>query len=119
MWPSLALDSKDNPHITYWNNFENKLKYAYYDENGWHIEIALTEDGSYSQLVIDNSDHPHISFEKGGSGDWDLYYAVRDYDTVKRQEDFHSWIILLAIALIIGVVVLIFYKFYRSKRDRK
>jgi len=119
MEPSFALDSRDNPHITYWNNWEDTLKYAFYDEKGWHIETVLTGDGSYSKLIIDNNNIPHISFEKGSSLNWDLYYGVRDYDTVKRQEDFHSWIFLLAIVLITGMVALFFYRFYRSKRDRK
>ena len=47
---SLALDSSDHPHISYYDETNSDLKYAYQDAGGWHIETvdsAGAVTGSY------------------------------------------------------------------------
>ena len=54
--PSIALDSNDHPHISYYGN--GNLKYAYYDGSSWHIE-TVDSDGWGSSIALDSNDHPH------------------------------------------------------------
>jgi len=74
-YTSLALDSTDNPHISYHKNSwadRGDLKYAYYD-GSWHIERVSCNFGNTS-IAIDSSDHPHISFTY-----YHLYPELWDY----------------------------------------
>jgi hypothetical protein len=61
---SLALDSKNNPHITYYDEDKGDLRYAYWTGATW---IRRTVDelgnvGKYSSIVLDKNDRPHISY---------------------------------------------------------
>jgi hypothetical protein len=70
---SLALDSADNPHITYekWGY----IAYARRTGTGWATEtVARVRDAS---LALDSADQPHIGYYDGD----DLYYAYRDGST--------------------------------------
>ena len=65
---SLALDSKQHPHIS-WADFGvvngSKLRYAYWDGQSWNTQaIPLNAEtiGYYTSLVLDADDHPSISF---------------------------------------------------------
>ena len=58
---SIALDTSDNPHISYSNESNFDLKYAYYDGSYWQIETVDTE-GSGTSIALDASDNPHISY---------------------------------------------------------
>jgi len=65
---SLALDSKQRPHISYADfgtGSGSKLHYAYWDGNTWKQQaIPLNSDviGYYTSLVLDTQDQPRISF---------------------------------------------------------
>jgi hypothetical protein len=63
-WTSLALDSAGNPHISYYNETQTSLKYAYWSVDDWHIEtVDNTGDvGKYSSLALDDDNVPHISY---------------------------------------------------------
>jgi hypothetical protein len=69
---SLALDTLDRPHISYFNDSSNQLKYAYYDGTSWHIETVDNANG-YTSLALDSADRPHISYRNSG-----LNYAHYD-----------------------------------------
>jgi hypothetical protein len=77
-WTSIALDSGDNPHISYYKWGDNDLKYAYYDGTDWHIETADSSDdvGWHTSIVLDSGDNPHISHYDHTNGD--LKYAYYD-----------------------------------------
>jgi len=70
---SIALDSKNYPHICYYENngeaynlspWEGHLKYAYYDGSSWSIESVNSsgEGGLACTIVLDHDDNPHISY---------------------------------------------------------
>jgi len=65
---SLALDSKQRPHISYADFGTlsgSKLRYAYWNGKTWQKQaIPLNSDiiGYYTSLALDGEDHPRISF---------------------------------------------------------
>jgi hypothetical protein len=75
-WTSIALDSSDNPHISYYDNTNNDLKYAYWTGSSWSITSVDTAEGvgCYTSIALDSSDNPHISYFYGYPHE-DLKYA--------------------------------------------
>ena len=91
LYPSIALDSNDNPHISYLHqctfdddippnciNPRSDLKYAYWDGVFWSIEWFL-DDGtihvSESSIALDSNDEPRISFQDSGANAGNLLYV--------------------------------------------
>jgi hypothetical protein len=76
-YPSLALDSSDQPRIAYQDEGNNALRYAYQNGGVWTIrEILPTNAGTYASLAVDinNGDLPHIAHYDNVNGK--LGYAV-------------------------------------------
>lgn len=63
-YSSLVLDSKGNPHISYYYGFPDELKYAYKDNSGWHIQYVdvYSDVGEWSSIALNVNDEPHISY---------------------------------------------------------
>jgi parallel beta-helix repeat protein len=61
---SLALDSNDNPHISYYEDSNKDLRYAKWFGSNWDIRIVDSSGdvGVYSSLALDSSDKAHISY---------------------------------------------------------
>jgi hypothetical protein len=86
-YSSLALDSKDNPHILYdttdafqiWGD----LKYCYWTGDKWVREL-VAEESCPEKLVLDENDRPHILFKTWDEG---LKYArlLPNYDPALRN----------------------------------
>ncbi|MCD6118785.1 PKD domain-containing protein, partial [bacterium] len=76
---SLALDSSGYPHVSYYDDTNDDLKYAYMDASGWHIETAESEGdvGSKSSIALDSSGYPHVSYYDY-TPNYDLKYAYMD-----------------------------------------
>jgi hypothetical protein len=61
---SLALDSAGRPHISYYDDQNGYLKYAWWDGTQWQVE-TVDDDGSvgtWNSLALDADDHAHISY---------------------------------------------------------
>lgn len=64
----LALDSEDNPHISYINETEiggkivYALKYAKRIGGSWSSGYVDTSGASHHSLAIDSNDYPHIAY---------------------------------------------------------
>ena len=64
-YASMALDSSNNPHLSWWELGYSRLKYAYYNGSDWEIAIvdnSTTNTGYYTSIAIDSNDHAHISY---------------------------------------------------------
>jgi hypothetical protein len=74
-YTSLALDSSDSPHISYFDGLNRELKYAMWNGSSW---VSQTVDsgnvGLFTSLALDNSDAPHISYYNDLNDD--LKYAM-------------------------------------------
>ncbi|MCD4666332.1 hypothetical protein K8R47_00815 [archaeon] len=81
-WTSIAVDSNDNIHISYYDLTNKDLKYAYYD-GSWDILTIddIGDKGMYSSIAVDSNDNPHISYMKENNpypGFTTLKYAYYD-----------------------------------------
>lgn len=72
---SIFLDSKGNPHISYYDKDNKKLKYARYTGLAWDIQIVDNgvDVGIYTSIAVDRNDNPHIAYYDNYLGD--LKYA--------------------------------------------
>ncbi len=73
LFPSLALDNGDYPHIAYYDsNYD--LKYAAWNGSCWDIQTVDSAGrlGSVPSLVLDSSGYPHISY-------WHHTYSTLKY----------------------------------------
>jgi hypothetical protein len=63
-WTSLALDFNGNPHISYCDNANNDLKYAYWTGSAWHIETVDSAGmvGAAISLALDQLGNAQISY---------------------------------------------------------
>jgi len=83
--PSIALNSKDYPYFSYYNEWNKYVfKLAYWMGSNWEIKVVDTGyfTGSFSDIAIDKNNCVHISYHTCEWGaDYDLYYAYFDgYD---------------------------------------
>jgi hypothetical protein len=82
---SLALDNSGNPHISYisyTDNVNDSVKYAYKDTGGWHSETVAEAQGSWgyissTSLALDGGGRVHISYRDSGTAGG-LMYAYKD-----------------------------------------
>ena len=64
---ALALDSNDNPHISYYDSTNKNLKYAFYDGT-WNVSTldmgSPTSDdvGECTSIAVDSKDEIHIAY---------------------------------------------------------
>ncbi len=78
-YTSIAVDSNDNPHISYCEVLSvdrYDLKYAFYDGYNWEIVTVDSEGraGTDNSIILDSSDNPHISY-------WDSINMFLKYAT--------------------------------------
>ena len=62
---SLAIDSNDNLHVTYYDNTNYNLEYMTYDGSSWSTPVSLDSTdnvGLYSSLAIDSNDNLHVTY---------------------------------------------------------
>jgi hypothetical protein len=68
---SLVLDSKDNPHIIFYDKFSNDIIYAVWTGSTWNNQTLVSNGIVYgdNSLVLDTNGNPHI-----------CYYDATNYD---------------------------------------
>ncbi len=88
-YPSLSLDSKNLPHISY--GFSNgdvmcfDLKYAYNDGDHWNLKtvdyatLFSRSVGALSSIAVDSYDSPHITYIDDVNGDFNYARLLTDH----------------------------------------
>ena len=77
-WSSIAVDSNDVPHIAYFSEQYDDMKYATIVSGAWK-NYTLDDAGNvgaFTSIAIDSLDRPHISYRDRDKGV--LKYIVRD-----------------------------------------
>jgi len=80
-YASLAIDTSDTPHVSYYDAGATGLKYAVRDIAGnWYPESVDSTDsvGMYTSIAVDALKYPHISYYDATNED--LKYAYKDSD---------------------------------------
>jgi len=100
-YTSLALDSKDTPHISYCDYEQFNLKYAHLAGPVWQKEIVddTGNVGIYSSLAIDANDQGHISYAEF-TPHFNLKYAHNtdegwNVEIVDEEGDVRKWTSLI------------------------
>ena len=78
---SFALDSKDRPHISYYDDSNEELEYGFYNGIIWAFNTidSIGDCGVFSSISVDSNNHPHIGYlVRVNSTDWELRYAYSD-----------------------------------------
>ena len=77
---SIAVDTTGNPSISYFDEGQRDLKYAYKQADYWVVKVVDSEGsiGEESGLAIDSQDIAHISYNDSTNGD--LKYAKGQKD---------------------------------------
>ncbi|MFA5553770.1 MAG: hypothetical protein WCZ89_09830 [Phycisphaerae bacterium] len=75
---SIAIDSNDYAHISYYDFVNFDLKYARWNGSVWSIQTidSIGAVGRYSSLALDSADRPHIAYQDTTNGA--LKYAMFD-----------------------------------------
>ena len=77
---SMAIDSLDNLHISYYDSspgYNGDLKYAHNTGGSWtttFIDSTANKAGEYNSITIDSNDDYHISYSVNSGGNRDVYY---------------------------------------------
>ena len=64
---SISLDSKDLPHISYFDVTNEDLKYTRWNGTAWFLDTVDTGlVGEPSSIAVDKHDNPHIAYTSSG-----------------------------------------------------
>ncbi|UCG69604.1 MAG: fibronectin type III domain-containing protein, partial [Thermoplasmata archaeon] len=86
---SLAIDSNNNSHISYYDNSNGDLKYAKWAGNSWSTEtVDSTNDvGKFTSIALDSNNHPHISYFNATSEDLKYAYWTGSVWNIQTVDD--------------------------------
>lgn len=79
LWTSVAVDSDDYPHISYYDATNTRLKYATWTGSTWSTEVVddppKTDVGQYTSLALDPT-YPAVGISYYDFTNEDLKYAI-------------------------------------------
>ena len=99
-YSSMALDSNDKIHISYYDQTNGDLKYTTNAGGSWATSIIDSggDVGRFTSIAIDSNDKVHISYfdvtngnlkyVTNAAGSW--VFTTVDYDWGRRDVHFHS-----------------------------
>lgn len=67
-YPSLALDSQDRPHISFFDEANEVVRYAKWTGSAWSFQtigVSSVQTGSYTSIALDTNGRPYISYYDG------------------------------------------------------
>ena len=72
---SIALDTNNYPHISYYDYTNGDLKYAKWTGSSWSIQTVDSAGyvGDHTSIALDTNNYPHISYRDNTN--YDLKYA--------------------------------------------
>ncbi|MEW6574379.1 MAG: Ig-like domain-containing protein [Bacillota bacterium] len=78
LWTSITIDANGHPHISYFYDTADDLRYAFKDSAGWHIETVDEQGsvGSSTCIKINPAGYPCISYRD--ITNTDIKYAYKD-----------------------------------------
>ena len=81
--PSLALDTRGIPHISYYDAKNQVLRYASWNGTAWTPETVdyVGNVGQYSSLALDPNDQPYISYYDASNTE----LRLATYDTARGK----------------------------------
>jgi hypothetical protein len=88
--PSLAIDSDDRLHVTYYDRLSASLEYVTYDGSSWSTPLTLdTQNCLQSSLAIDSNDHLHVTYHCD-RGRKTLEYISHDGSSWSTRTSIHN-----------------------------
>lgn len=117
---SLAIDSKNYPHISYLSNNSLYLNYAFFDGEKWNYEKVDKNTWmgySFSFLKIDKNDTPTIYYYDSFLDN--LYCAVSIYemDNIDNKNNINNTNLIVISILISFATMIIFLVTIKNKRN--
>ncbi|MBL7135986.1 MAG: T9SS type A sorting domain-containing protein [Candidatus Marinimicrobia bacterium] len=85
---AIAVDTSGNPHISYRDGTIGwRLKYAHWDGTDWQIAEVETTKSVYgvTSIALDDSENPHIAFEKSIGTGGQLWHAWWNGSTWQQE----------------------------------
>jgi hypothetical protein len=79
-WTSLALDAADRPHVSFYDELGDRLRWAWLSPGtGWQHEVVDSAGtaGYYSALALDSGGAPHVA-QVWGEGRRGIWYTHAD-----------------------------------------
>ena len=62
VFPSIVIDANGNPHLSYWNSGEKKIKYAKWDGTNWNIQIVGSGDTGRNSMAMNSKGDINIAY---------------------------------------------------------
>ena len=88
--PSLAIDSDDRLHVTYYDRLSAGLEYVTYDGFSWSTPLTLDNQNCLqSSLAIDSNDHLHVTYHCD-RGRETLEYISHDGSSWSTRTSIHN-----------------------------
>lgn len=87
---SIAIDSDNNPHIVFFDEDGDDLKYGKRVDETWQFEIISSNGHRCADIALDSNDHAHICWYDDDNYDlkyakWNITENSWDYDTVESS----------------------------------